>query len=85
MQSSLIGKIEKARQYAQQPDRVTMIDLVCEVRGDNGTHTVSLRDGAWTCDCHFHADYGTCSHSMTLQRLLDQMLPSELRLAFSAA
>ena len=41
--------LPSASEYAQQPDRITMIDLVCEVRGDNGTHTVSLRDGAWTC------------------------------------
>ncbi len=85
MQSSLISKIEKARIYAQERDRVTMSQLSCEVRGDNSTHTVSLTDGAWHCDCTFFADYATCSHSMTLQRILHEMLPQALQLAYTAA
>ena len=74
MQSSLINKIEKARRYAEERDRITVHDLSCEVRGDNGTHTASLHDGAWRCDCHFFRDNDTCSHTMALQRIFAGML-----------
>lgn len=84
MQSSLISKIEKARQYAHEPERITIQAIACRVRGDNSSHTVRLDDGAWRCDCDFFATAGTCSHSMALQRILHDMLPVEQRLAFTA-
>ncbi len=85
MKSSLIGKIEKARTYAQEPDRVKLSQLTCRVRGDNDEHTVTLADGAWHCDCLFFADYATCSHSMAMQRILHDMLPPDLQLVHTAA
>ena len=85
MQSSLIGKIEKARTYANERDRLTFSGLTCHVRGDNGTHTVQINDGAWHCDCLFFQDYQTCSHAMTLQRVLHDMLPAALRSVHTAA
>lgn len=85
MQSSLIGKIEKARIYAQERHRTTVSQITCQVRGDNSTHTVSLAEAAWHCDCFFFADYGTCSHSMAIQRILEEILPANLRLTHTAA
>ena len=35
MQSSLIGKIEKANRYAQETDRVTFHELSVNFRGEN--------------------------------------------------
>lgn len=85
MNSSLISKIEKARRYSQEHDRITIDELRCQVRGDNSTHTVRLGNGAWDCDCRFFADYRTCSHTMALQRILNEMLPAAARPASSAA
>ncbi len=85
MQSSLIGKIEKARIYAEERERVNIGELSCQMRGDNSTHAISLRDGAWTCDCSFFGDYGTCSHAMAMQRILNEMLPETAKAAYSAA
>ncbi len=78
MQSSLIGKIEKARLYAQEPGRFAMTALACAVRGDNSTHHVTLQNETWRCDCHFFADFATCSHTMAVQRLLRGMVPEEM-------
>jgi len=75
MQSSLIGKIEKAKRYAQEPERVTISNFSAEFRGENDSHTLSLSDGKWHCNCHFFAQWGECVHIMTLQRLLGKMLP----------
>ncbi|MBI4298845.1 MAG: hypothetical protein HY666_03705 [Chloroflexi bacterium] len=75
MYSSLIGKIEKAKRYAEEPGRVTISDLKAAFRGEHDTHSVSFRRGEWLCSCEFFTGHGTCSHSMALQRILDGMLP----------
>ncbi len=77
MHSSLIGKIAKARIYAEERDRITIESIACEIRGDNASHTVQLREGVWQCDCHFFAGYHTCSHAMAMGRILSGMLPAE--------
>ena len=79
MNSSLIGKIEKARMYASEPERITIDSLRCEVRGDNGTHAVTLERRAWSCDCYFFQDHATCCHSMAMERVLGTLLPSAAR------
>lgn len=84
MQSSLISKIEKARIYASEEHRFRFTALTCEVQGDSAAHTASLGPDGWTCDCLFFKDAQTCSHTMALERLLDQMLPEAFRPAMSA-
>ena len=77
MQSSLIGKIEKAKRYAQEKDRVTFSELSVKFRGENDDYTISYRDGKWNCSCHFFASWGLCSHTMALEKILGHMLPEE--------
>ena len=69
MYSSLISKIEKAKRYAEEPQRITFQEFEVRVRGDNSSHSVSLHGDEWSCECeHFHTS-GLCAHVMTLQRL----------------
>jgi len=75
VQSSLIGKIEKSKRYAEEPERVTISAFSAEFRGENGSHIINLNDGKWHCNCHFFSEWGECVHIMTLQRLLGRMLP----------
>jgi len=77
MQSSLIGKIEKAKRYAQEIDRVTFSELSVKFRGDNDTYTTEYKEGQWHCSCHFFSSWGICSHTMALERILGKMLPKE--------
>jgi hypothetical protein len=77
VRSSLIGKIEKAKRYAQEPDRVTLLDFTAKFRGGNDSHTVNYAQGKWHCSCHFFSQWGTCSHIMALQQMLENMLPKE--------
>lgn len=79
MNSSLIGKIEKAKRYAKEPNRFQFTSLSVQVEGDNGAHEVSLADNRWSCQCDFFAGWGVCSHTMAIERLLDGMLPKEAR------
>jgi hypothetical protein len=70
----MIGKIEKAMQYAQEPDRVDFVRFEVRFNGDHRAHTVIYDDGQWTCDCNFFATRGVCSHIMTLERVLMGMV-----------
>ena len=77
MQSSLIGKIEKAKRYAQEKDRITFSELSVKFRGENDNYDISYHNGKWHCSCHFFSSWGTCSHTMALEKILGKMLPEE--------
>jgi len=77
MQSSLIGKIEKAKRYAQETERVTFNEFSTNFRGDNDSYVTGYKDGKWHCSCHFFSNWGLCSHTMALERIFKDMLPKE--------
>ena len=77
MRSSLIGKIEKAKLYAQEPDRVTLSGFTAQFRGENDNYQVSYIEGEWQCSCHFSSQWGTCSHIMAIQQVMAPILPEE--------
>ena len=74
MDYSMIGKIQKAKEYAEEPERVTFNSLSIEFTGNNNTYTVSLSSEGWNCTCPGHQKYGICAHIMTLERLFAPML-----------
>ncbi|MCL2140215.1 MAG: hypothetical protein FWH42_00830 [Dehalococcoidia bacterium] len=84
MQSSLIGKIEKATRYSQEPDRITFNEFKVTFRGNNSDHTVCYTDKKWLCTCSFFHDRGLCAHTMALEKVLERMLPSEALTNFNA-
>ncbi len=77
MQSSLIGKIEKAKRYAQETDRITFSEFSVKFRGEHDTYTTSLKDGKWQCTCAFFSSWKICSHTMAMEKVLGNMLPRE--------
>ena len=77
MQSSLIGKIEKAKLYAQEKNRVTFSEFSAKFRGENDEYVVGFSGGKWHCTCRFFSQWGMCSHSMALEQILKEMLPEE--------
>ncbi|HEX9269779.1 MAG TPA: SWIM zinc finger family protein [Candidatus Limnocylindria bacterium] len=79
MNSSLISKIEKAKRYAQEPDRIQIRGLDVEFRGDNGTHKVRLSGDEWSCECDHFQVHGLCAHVMTLQRIFSAHLSDAVR------
>jgi hypothetical protein len=79
MQSSLIGKIEKAKRYAEEKDRITFSELTVTFRGENDNYEISYSNGAWHCTCHFFSTWDTCSHTMAMEKILGVMLPEEAK------
>jgi hypothetical protein len=79
MNSSLISKIEKAKRYAAEPDRVHFEALDVSFRGDNGTHKIRLSGDERNCECDHFQVHGLCTHVMTLQRLFAANLSDTAR------
>lgn len=77
MQSSLIGKIEKAKRYAQETERVTFSEFSVKFRGENDNYLTGYKDGKWHCSCPFFSSWGRCSHTMALEMILGNMIPRE--------
>jgi len=77
MDSGMISKIQKAKRYSEERDRITFDDFDVTFRGDHDTYRVSYQKGHWTCRCGFFAHRGVCSHTMALERVLMGMLVPE--------
>jgi hypothetical protein len=76
MDYALIGKIEKAKMYASEPERFHFDAFEVRISGDNDqVHVVKYNRGAWECDCGFFETRTYCSHSMAMERVLGTMLP----------
>lgn len=75
MDYGMIGKIEKAKIYAEERDRIQFQSLHVNIRGDNdSTHDVQYEGGRWRCDCDFFKTRGVCSHTMAMERVLANMV-----------
>ena len=77
MQSSLIGKIEKAKRYALEPERIAFNRFETTFRGEHNDYAVSYNQGQWRCSCTFFATRETCSHTMALEKIMGDMLPQD--------
>ncbi len=77
MQSSIIGKIEKARRYAAEPERFRVEGFSVTVRGDNTDHRVEYAGEDWSCTCGFFAEWSICSHTMAIERVLAGLVPAQ--------
>ncbi len=81
MDYSMIGKIDKARRYAEEREkRVQFTSFTVTFKGDNNPHTVRFENNEWYCDCDFFKRRGVCSHTMALERILQGMIPSPAEL-----
>ena len=86
MNSSMIGKIEKAHRYAHEPERVTINFLDSTIKGDNDQYHIKLTPDGWECSCHTFQSHmlETCSHVMAMQLLLGKMLKNDVRYSAQA-
>jgi hypothetical protein len=72
MDSGLIGKIQKSKQYASERERIKIDSLSVTFQGQNNPHQVIYKEGNWHCDCDFFQTRERCSHTMALERILIQ-------------
>ena len=74
MDYGMIGKIEKAKLYSEERERIRFDSFRVSINGDNDTHYVTYDQGNWNCDCEFFASRSVCGHTMTMERVLADMV-----------
>ena len=74
MDYGMIGKLEKAKRYAEDRKRFRFNKFDVTFHGDNNEHRVSYENGAFQCDCEFFITHKRCGHSMALEILLKDMI-----------
>lgn len=75
MDSGMIGKIQKAKRYAQERERFHLESLEIFVDGTNNQHRVTLEDGKLVCTCDFYQSREYCSHTMAIEEIMKGMEP----------
>jgi hypothetical protein len=79
MDSGMIGKIEKAKRYAEERNRFRFNKFELTFHGDNNNHHVTFGDGTFECDCEFFITHQRCGHTMALEILLKDMIPAPVQ------
>jgi hypothetical protein len=67
MDYGMIGKREKAKRYAEQPNRFILNKFDVTFQGDNNSHHVTFDNGTFNCDCEFFMTHKRCAHTMALE------------------
>jgi hypothetical protein len=76
MDSGMIGKIDKAKRYAQEPHRFCFEAFTVKIDGENNSHVVKFANNKWDCDCDYFRSRGVCTHTLTLTNyILKGMVP----------
>jgi hypothetical protein len=75
MDYGMIGKIEKAKRYAQERNRIHLNSLSVTFEGENNSHLVKFENGEWQCDCDFFLSRSRCCHTMALEMILEGLVP----------
>ena len=82
--SSILLTVENGspREMGEAADKlVTLLkddrELSVNFRGENNSYNINFKDGDWHCSCDFFSNWGLCSHTMALEKILGDMLPSE--------
>lgn len=81
MDYGMIGKIEKAKRYAHERERIQIAVFKANFQGKHNQHQIEFDHGQWKCDCDFFLTRGVCSHTMALERILEGMLPASVETA----
>ena len=74
MDSGMIGKIEKAKRYAEERERFRFNTFNLTFHGDNNNHQVKFEKDKFECDCEFFITHQRCGHTMALEILLKDMI-----------
>ena len=77
MYSSIISKIEKARTYAEEKERVNITALSATFRGNHSKYDLGLDEAGWHCSCSSFGAQAICSHVMAVQRMLEGMVRAQ--------
>jgi hypothetical protein len=77
MDTGLVSRIIKARQYAQERERIEFTHFEAKFKGEHNTYQVNYDESHWHCTCEEAVRTGVCSHIMAMEKILgDSVLPA---------
>lgn len=77
MDTSMINKIQKSKEYAMEPERATFHTLELEFRGNNNTYHVTLSNDGWSCTCPGFQVHNICPHIMAIEKIFKPFIKRE--------
>jgi nucleoside-triphosphatase THEP1 len=66
---ALLKKIQKAKLYAQEPDKFIRKGKFIVLHSEHGIRTLTAQNGKWKCDCDFYKENQICSHVIATSEL----------------
>ncbi|MEK7473495.1 MAG: nucleoside-triphosphatase, partial [Patescibacteria group bacterium] len=66
----LVKKIERARGYISEPDRIIRKNSGAEIRSEHGKRNLIRLNGGWECNCDFFKINKICSHSIAAAEVI---------------
>lgn len=74
MDNAMISRVEKAKRYAEEPERFQFQNFKVTVQGNNSTHWVTYEHGKFDSDYDYFLTHGYSQHTMALEKILDRMI-----------
>lgn len=74
MDNAMISRIEKAKRYAEQPERFQFQTFDVTIRGNNRNHRVTYDHGMFDSDHDYFVAHGYSQHTLALERILHGMI-----------
>ena len=75
---NVVSDVEKAKRYAEEPDRIHLSSFEVSFKGENGEHITTHNNGVWQCECSFFHSRGVCCHTMAMERILKGMISTSV-------
>ena len=69
-EDELRKKTEKAKNYAQQPERFELQEMKLKMNSLHDVRDILYKDGKWSCTCDFFKKANTCSHTMAVKEII---------------
>lgn len=74
LSEKLLRKEEKSKRYLNELERFNLDNLGVTINSEHGVRNVKYEEGEFSCTCEFYKDYGTCSHIMAVEQLVDKLV-----------
>lgn len=74
MDNAMISRVEKAKRYADQPERFQFQSFIVSVQGSNNPYHISYNDGKFDSDYDYFIKHGYSQHTLALEKILAGMI-----------
>lgn len=70
----ILRKEEKSKKYLNELYRFNLDTIGITINSEHGIRNVKYENEKFSCTCDFYKYYGTCSHIMAVEKLVDKLI-----------